>query len=72
MSWAKVFGATRNRCPNCGSSDVHRSQMRGFVERHVLRAIGIHACRCERCDRRYYGFHGVEAHRDTITGHKDE
>ena len=72
MSWANVLGAKERRCPNCGNEELRRSQMRGFVERHVLKAIGMHAYRCERCDRRYYGFHRVEAHRDTDNDHKDE
>jgi hypothetical protein len=54
VNWGKAVRSERRKCPKCGSSDVHRSPMRGIVERDVLRAIGIHVYRCERRDRRYY------------------
>ena len=44
------------KCPECGSGNMRRSQMRGFWERGVLRTIGVRAYRCEKCDHRYYEF----------------
>jgi len=44
------------KCPECGSGNMRRSQMRGFWERGVLRTIGVRAYRCERCFYRYYEF----------------
>ena len=41
------------KCPECGSGQVRRSQMRGFWENGVLRAVGVRAYRCESCDNRY-------------------
>jgi hypothetical protein len=43
-------------CPECGSTAVRRSQMRGFLERGLLRPVGVRAYRCESCDARHYGF----------------
>ena len=45
----------RRRCPSCGSGEVRRSQMKGIWERGLLKAVGVNAYRCERCDLRYYG-----------------
>jgi hypothetical protein len=45
-------------CPTCRSGKLHRSQMRGFMERGVLRNLGIRAFRCEECDERFYRFGG--------------
>ena len=50
----------KQSCPECGSKAVHRSQMRGFVERGVLKLIGVRAYRCESCDQRYYEFKRIE------------
>ena len=47
------------KCPECGSGTVRRSQMRGFLERGVLRPVGLRAFRCETCDARHYGFERV-------------
>jgi hypothetical protein len=44
------------KCPQCGSVTVRRSQMRGFLERGVLRPVGLRAFRCESCDARHFGF----------------
>ena len=43
-------------CPSCRSGQLHRSQMRGLLERGVLRNLGIRAFRCERCDERFFRF----------------
>jgi hypothetical protein len=56
MGDVKAARTKVRRCRECGSDEVRRSQMRGFVERVVLRALGIRAYRCEACDRRYYSF----------------
>jgi ribosomal protein L37AE/L43A len=42
------------KCSSCGSKDVRRSQMRGLLE-SILKVVGVHAYRCEDCDRRFYG-----------------
>jgi hypothetical protein len=47
------------KCPECGSSTVRRSLMRGFLERGVLRPVGLRAFRCESCDARHYGFERI-------------
>ena len=52
----KLFLTEERKCPECGSGNMRRSQMRGFWERGVLRTIGVRAYRCERCDDRYYEF----------------
>ena len=41
-------------CPRCQTADLHRSQMRGLIERGILRAIGFRAYRCDSCDHRFY------------------
>jgi transcriptional regulator NrdR family protein len=56
------------KCPECRSKHVRRSQMRGFWEYGVLRAIGVRAYRCESCDKRYYGFEGIEAKSGKLEG----
>jgi transcriptional regulator NrdR family protein len=51
------------KCPECGSGAVRRSQMRGFLERGILRPVGLRAFRCESCDARHYGFERIEEKR---------
>jgi hypothetical protein len=48
------------KCPKCGCEEVRRSQMRGLVERGVLKMVGVKAYRCERCDWRFYGVRRAE------------
>jgi len=45
-------------CPRCSAAQVHRSQMRGVVERSILRPVGIRAYRCAACDQRFLRFGG--------------
>ena len=52
---ASKGGASR-MCPTCQSGKVHRSQMRGLLERGVLRNLGMRAFRCEECDARFFRF----------------
>jgi C4-type Zn-finger protein len=60
VSGVRVIGVVKEsqveerKCPECGSGNMRRSQMRGFWERGVLRTIGVRAYRCERCFYRYY------------------
>jgi hypothetical protein len=58
------------KCPECGSGPVRRSQMRGFLERGVLRMVGLRAFRCESCDARHYGFERIpeKRHGDVSEG----
>ena len=59
----KEHKVEERKCPQCGSGDRRRSQMRGICERVVLRTIGVRAYRCEGCDYRYYEFrHGKGKH----------
>jgi hypothetical protein len=44
------------QCPDCKSEKVRRSQMRGLLERGLLKPLGMKAYRCERCDARFYRF----------------
>jgi predicted RNA-binding Zn-ribbon protein involved in translation (DUF1610 family) len=60
MNTVKAANHKRQQCPKCGSKEVRRSQMRGIVERGVLKLVGVKAYRCESCDWRYYGFRGME------------
>src|SRR5712675_1304524 len=53
---AKESEVEERKCPECGSGNMRRSQMRGFWERGVLRTIGVRAYRCEKCDHRYNEF----------------
>jgi rubredoxin len=55
----KAAELERRKCPNCGAKDVRRSQLRGLVERGVLKMVGVRASRCESCDWRYYGIRGM-------------
>jgi len=45
-------------CPRCRAGEIHRSQMRGLVERSILRPVGIRAYRCAVCDERFLRFAG--------------
>jgi ribosomal protein L37AE/L43A len=60
-------------CPVCQSDAAYRSQMRGFVERRLLRPVGIRAFRCEACDARFYKFSGghSESPRDIGSAKRD-
>ena len=58
----------RRKCPECGSERVRRSQMRGFLERVVLRTVGLRAYRCESCDKRHYAFEGIESGSGKLKG----
>jgi len=60
MSATKQARTGGRKCPGCKSEHVRRSRMRGFWEHGVLRAVGVRAYRCEGCDKRYYGFGGIE------------
>jgi len=50
--------AGRRICPRCKAAELHRSQMRGLVERTLLRPLGIRAYRCASCDQRFLGIGG--------------
>ena len=50
----------RRICPRCRAAELHRSQMRGVVERGILRPVGIRAYRCAACDKRFLRFGGGE------------
>jgi len=53
---SNIFTKTKKLCPACRSGSLHRSQMRGIVERGILRTIGLRAFRCSRCDERFFRF----------------
>jgi hypothetical protein len=46
----------KKECPACRSKMLHRSQMRGLVERAILRPLGLRAYRCGKCDERFFRF----------------
>jgi rubredoxin len=66
MKTSTAANIKRHRCPSCGSGEVRRSQMKGILERGLLKAVGVHAYRCERCDLRYYGRRGMETKRQNL------
>ena len=46
-------------CPNCRAAELQRSQMRGLIERSILRPAGIRAYRCAACDERFLRFGSI-------------
>jgi hypothetical protein len=64
MKTAYEVKTEQGKCPSCGSEEVRRSQMRGFVEQAILRPFGVRAYRCEGCDARYYGKRRTEERRE--------
>jgi hypothetical protein len=60
---------TKVICPSCRGDMVRRSHMSGFVERGILRGLGVRAFRCEACDERFYGYgHHSEGMEDAAGG----
>jgi len=53
---SNILTKAEKSCPACRSGSLHRSQMRGIVERGILRTIGLRAFRCSRCDERFFRF----------------
>jgi hypothetical protein len=53
-------------CPRCRAAQLHRSQMRGVIERNILRPVGIRAYRCAVCDQRFLRFGGGDRPPDTV------
>ncbi len=68
MNTANAVKKKSSKCPSCGGGEVRRSQMRGLLERGILRFFGIHAYRCQDCDRRYYAMGPLENRRDKLNG----
>jgi rubredoxin len=60
MSVLEQAMAKKRKCPECGSEQARRSQMRGLLQRSIYRIIGLKAYRCESCDFRYYEFKRIE------------
>jgi hypothetical protein len=50
-------------CPACKAKKVRRSQMRGLLERGLLKPLGVKAYRCECCDHRFYRFGSRSQHK---------
>jgi len=66
---SKVLRSKRT-CPRCGAA-VHRSQMRGFLERGILRTVGVRAYRCGACDERFLRLGGAkQAEVETAAGER--
>ena len=40
-------------CPKCGNHNVHRSRRQGFLEKYLLRFLGMSPYRCEACYQRF-------------------
>jgi hypothetical protein len=57
-------------CPKCRGKTARRSHMTGFLERGILRSIGVRAFRCEACDARFYGYRPGSSERkeETLDG----
>jgi hypothetical protein len=55
---ANKTAAGKRMCPRCRTAELHRSQMRGLIERGILRPVGIRAYRCAACDERFLRFGG--------------
>jgi len=66
MNATKEVKTGGRKCPACRSKQVRRSQMQGFWEHGVLRAVGVRAYRCENCDKRHYGFEGIDGKSDKL------
>ncbi len=58
-------------CPNCGSTDVHRSLRWGMVECVFLPILLTRPYRCERCDFRYFGLIFMSRNKDKRGNQKD-
>jgi len=56
MGRVKLEQGQAKACPACKTGVLRRSQMRGLVERGLLRPIGLRAYRCDECDGRFYRF----------------
>jgi len=41
------------RCPNCGWTDVRRSNVHGLVD-YLVRIVGLVPYRCRSCGERFY------------------
>jgi PilZ domain len=41
-------------CPKCGNHNVHRSHRQRFLEKYLLRLLGICPYRCEACYQRFF------------------
>jgi hypothetical protein len=50
----EAIRAKKKFCPECHSNALRRSQMRGVVERSILKPFGWRAYRCEDCDHRFF------------------
>ena len=49
---APSIPATR-KCPDCGGTNVHRSQRHGLFEKYILSLFAMRPYRCEDCDLRF-------------------
>jgi hypothetical protein len=56
FTWSRPFGEFH--CPECGSSEAHRSRPRGFFEKYIL-SFMMRPVRCDRCSRRSYALKSV-------------
>ena len=44
------------QCPECGSSQIHRSRRKGSFERDFLTPLAIYPFRCSDCQARFKRF----------------
>jgi hypothetical protein len=59
----EALPAKKKVCPACHSNALRRSQMRGLLERGILKPFGLRAYRCEGCDKRFFQFSSGESRR---------
>ncbi|HET7106847.1 MAG TPA: hypothetical protein VFI38_08555 [Candidatus Acidoferrum sp.] len=47
-------GSQPERCPDCGSTTIHRSRRKDFVETFLHYALFISPYRCDECYERHF------------------
>ena len=54
--------AVHIECPSCGSSEVSRSQRKGWFESKLSSMFNIKPYRCLKCDYRHFRFRSDSRH----------
>jgi uncharacterized protein YlaI len=49
-----VYIIRSNKCPICGSTDIHRSKRKGIAEQLACRVTPVRPFRCNDCQSRIY------------------
>jgi len=45
-----------NKCPICGSANIHRSKRKGMAEQFACRVTPVRPFRCNSCESRIYAY----------------